>query len=134
MSILDAPFGNLAATLIDSVQLGSRAAVIHRPGEGKTYDPATGQVGGGNPDEDYPCRVVFEEFNDRLIDGALVQQGDRKAIVARQTIGIVPKAASDVLIMGTDPYDPDAVTWEIVRVMGTSSGEEEAIYSLHIRR
>jgi hypothetical protein len=122
--ILDGPMGQLAATLTG--QFG-RPATLRRPGSGGSYSPTTGTITGGAAEGNYPCSVVFEEFGEGQIDGTLVQLGDRKAIVARQTLGVEPVPQSDTLLEG-------GRTWQIVRVMGYSSGAQEAAYSLHVRR
>ena len=127
MSILDGPMGKLAKTLIDDVQLGSRAATLTRPGSDGAYNPATGQIEGGGSPQAFTCRVVFDEFSEAQIDGTLVQAGDRKAIVARETLGTEPVPQSDTLT-------EDGRTWQIMRVIGYSSGAQEAAYTLHLRR
>lgn len=122
--ILDGPMGRVADTL--TRQFG-RPATIQRPGAGGAYDPATGNITGGTGPTLIPCRVVFEEFGESQIDGTLVREGDRKALVARQAIGTEPEPGSDLLVEG-------GRTWQIIGVRGYSSGATEAAYSLHVRR
>lgn len=134
MSILDAAFGDLAATLLDEVQLGSRAATIRRPGAGGTYDPATSTVTGAASATDYPCRVAHMRFETTQIPESLIEEGDKAVFVSRKTLGITPVADSDVYIEGANPDAAGAVRWTIKGVHPVASGDLDAGYELHLRR
>lgn len=121
MSVLDRAMGRVAKTLTKKF---GRPAVLRRAGTA-IYDPPTGQA--FKSTSDIACEVVFEEFSEGQHDGTLVQAGDRKAIVARMRINVEPKPDADVLIEG-------GRTWRIVRLLGFSSGAQEAAYSLQVRR
>jgi hypothetical protein len=54
---------------------------FRRPGNGGSYNPATGAISGGS-NADETARVVFLNYTSRDIDGTLVQRGDRKAVMA----------------------------------------------------
>jgi hypothetical protein len=54
---------------------------FRRPGNGGSYNPATGAISGGS-NADETARVVFLNYTSRDIDGTLVQRGDRKAVIA----------------------------------------------------
>lgn len=127
MSILDAAFGDLAATLLDTVQLGSRAATIRRPGAGGSYDPAKGSVSGAAAPTDYPCRVAHMRFDTTQIPESLVEAGDKAVFVSRKTLGITPVPDSDLYIEG-------GVRWTIKGVHPVMSGDQAAGFELHLRR
>lgn len=54
---------------------------FRRPGNGGTYDAATGSISGGS-NADETVRAIFVGYNAGDVDGTLVQRGDRKAIIA----------------------------------------------------
>lgn len=122
MGTLDGAMGKLAQTM---VQKFGRPATISRKGEGfrdstlgKTTHAETSSIS---------CHVVLNEFNVREIDGTLVQHGDRKGIVSRLAVGYEPTINRDTLTEG-------GREWKILRLIGYSSGEQEAAYELHLRR
>lgn len=122
MATLDKAMGKVAKRLVKAF---GRPAVLRHVTAAPTYNPPTGRAHA--PTTDITCEVVFEEFGQGQLDGTLVQAGDRKAIVARMRIDVEPTGGADVLIEG-------GRTWRIVRVIGYSSGEQEAAYTLQVRR
>lgn len=129
MGVLDGALGRVANTLIGKF---GRPAVLLRPGSGGRYDPDTGRVVGGTASVEIPCEVVFQVYADSQVDGTVIRAGDRVALVSRLRLqGSVaahePVPQSDVLVEG-------GRTWQIVRLSGISSGEQEAVYSLQVRR
>ena len=104
-----------------------RSATLRRPGSKGTYDPSTGTYSGGATPTDVPCSVVFSDFAVGQIDGTLVKLGDRKALVSRIALTLEPVPDRDSLVVNSQ-------AWKIVRVIGYSSGEQEAAYNLHVRR
>lgn len=121
MTILDAPMGALARNLIGTF---GRPATITRKGE-SFYDTSTGRA--LHDESEVACSVVIEAFAAGLVDGTIVQQGDVKGIVSGAEVGYKPVPARDTLTEG-------GRTWQIVNVIGYSSGAREAAYSLHLRR
>lgn len=125
MGSLDSALGQVAKTL---VKFGGRPATLVRPGPGGAYVPATGRVTGASPDTlSYPCEVVFAEYSASQIDGTLIRAGDRRAIVSRLRLGTEPVPNSDTLVEG-------GRTWQIVRLVGYSSGSQEAAFECQVRR
>lgn len=68
----------------------------------------------------HTCRGIVEDYEDKLIDGTLVQQGDRKILILEDSIkpAIVPQADDVVTIEGTaytligiPKRDPAAATY-----------------------
>ena len=62
---------------------------------GGSYNAQTGTVTGGTPTT-IPFRGVFINYDDRNIDGTLVQTGDRRLLVSATSIGS-PPAQGDVV-------------------------------------
>jgi hypothetical protein len=120
MAVLDGVFGTLAQTLIG--QFGRTATLTRAPAGESGY---TGQAPAGSATV-YPCSIVFEEYADSQVDGTVIKRGDRKAIVSRLALGTAPLPDRDTLTEG-------GRAWRIVRVLGYSSGEQEAAYSLQVR-
>ena len=122
MGVLDGPMAAVAKTMVGTF---GRPATLKRY-SAAAYDDSTGKSSGGTP-TDVSCSVVFEEFAQSQIDGTLIRAGDRKAIVSRSELGAEPRPDRDEMVIGGQ-------TWRIVRVVGHSSGEQEAAYTLHLRR
>lgn len=122
MAILDGPMGTLAKSMVK--QFG-RAATISQKGAPE-YDTTTGKTTAAESSS-ISCHVVLTEFTVREIDGTLVEHGDRKGIVSRLAVGYEPTINRDTLTEG-------GRTWKILRVLGYSSGAQEAAYELHLRR
>lgn len=120
--------GAMAKTLVRAF---GRAATIERPGT-TSYDPTTGTASATGA-LSVACEVTLTNFEERQVDGTLVQEGDRKAMVSRLRLeddggaGFVPVPSVDALVEG-------GRTWKIVGVLGISSGDEEAMFILHVRR
>jgi hypothetical protein len=123
MSILDGPMGRLADTL--TRQFG-RVVYVVRPGS-EEYDPATGRPGRLNLPVRVPVTAVIEDYVASEIDGTLILAGDRKALVPRVQLGFEIVPGADKLLVGGEE-------WSIVRVVGYSSGDQEAAYTLQVRR
>jgi hypothetical protein len=124
MTVLDGPMGKVAQTLIGTF---GRPAVLKRAGDFEGYNPSTLNVEPGISPTEIPCEVTFVRFEETSLDGTLVQQGDRAALVSRERIGTEP-------IPGSDKLTESGSTWDVVAVSGVSSGAEEAMYALHLRR
>ena len=61
------------------------------------YDPATGPI---DPVElQSPCTVALLEFDNRQIDGELIQVGDRRALIAPD-VGFEPQAGDSLTVGG----------------------------------
>lgn len=117
---LDKAMGKVAKTLIGT--LGRSATLRRAPAPEAGY---TGSAPAGSS-TDYPCEVALTEFDDRQIDGTTIRLGDRKALVSRLRLGFEPKPDRDTLI-------ESGRTWRVLRVLGISSGAQEAAYVLHVR-
>lgn len=132
MGVLDAALGKVAQTLIGKF---GRPAVIVRQGAGGGYNARTGTITGAATEFSIPCEVVFEEYTESQVDGTLIRAGDRVALVSRLRIQATEDAsASPEPIPQSDVLTEGGRTWQIVRVTGISSGEQEAVYKLQVRR
>ena len=122
MPVLDGPMGKLAKALTGTF---GRTATLKRAST-PNYNDDTGKT--TTSQTSVTCNVVLSKFEQRQVDGTLVRQGDRIAIVSRLDLGSVePKPNQDTLTIGS-------VIWQVVRVIGYSSGANEAAYELHLRR
>lgn len=119
---LDGAMGKLARKVIR--QFG-RSCVVVRKGDG-FYDHSLGRDT-RDEIERIPCHAAITSYGEREIDGTLIQQGDRRALVSRQALGYEPTPMADTLIEG-------GRTWLIVRLSAFSSGSQEAAYELQLRR
>ena len=118
---LDQPLRAAAERLI--ARLG-KPATLRRVT--RSYDPATGKT--AETARDYPVTVSPPEaFGAALIDGTLVEAGDRKTLLAAKAAPVVPEAPGDLLLI-------DGAAWTLLRVEPVMSGREAALYGLHLRR
>ena len=92
----------------------------------RSFDPASGKA--TETHEDFPAKVSPpERFRQALIDGTLVQTGDLRAELAAEDLATVPEPACDRIVI-------DGTAWSLVRVDPVMSGEQIALYSLHLRK
>ncbi len=124
MGTLDGALGGVAQTLIRTF---GRSATLIRPGSSGSFDTASLTITGAGSPTSYSCFVVFAEYTQSQIDGTLIKAGDRKAVVSRLALGVEPLPQSDTLYEG-------GRTWQIISLIGYSSGEQEAAYELQVRR
>lgn len=110
--------------LID--KLGKALTVVR---EEQTYDPSTGQTTttettvsvNATPPKDYTTA---------RIDGTLIEQGDTVIQIAAKGLDLgTPDAPQD-----TDKVDIDGNRWGIVQIGRVYSGDQIALYTLHLRK
>lgn len=89
------------------------------------FDPATGKT--TETTRDFTARVSPpERFREHLIDGTLVKAGDLQAQLAAKGAPVVPEPARDRIVI-------DGESYQVLRVDPVTSGEEAALYTLHLR-
>ena len=93
---------------------------------GGTYDRSTGGVTGSST-EDFTWEISPPQpFNERLVDGDLVQRGDLQTFIADKDIPFTVDTGIKI--------DIDGEKWEIVSFMKLYSGVLIAAYELQLRR
>ena len=118
MAILDAPLGKVAKKVID--KLGTSATLTYvttgtydRTTRKATPSATTASVNG-----------VFRTYRlDEL--GALIQAGDAEFIIPAK--GLTAPRPKDTVTIAS-------VVWQIVRVGSVMSGDDEALFTLHLRK
>ena len=73
----------------------------------------------------YPCTAVVGNYNESLLDGSAIKQGDKKIIVAASGLAIEP-AVTDVIVC-------NSVAYNIVAVSVVSPAGTPIIYVLQAR-
>ena len=92
----------------------------------RSFDPASGKA--TETHEDFPAKISPpERFRESLIDGSLVRAGDLRAELAAENLAIVPEPARDKVVI-------DGTAWNLRRVDPVMSGEQTALYTLHLRK
>lgn len=122
MSIADDITDDLAE-LLDDPDYG-RAVTLRRRTPG-TYDPSTGATGAETVTSNL-TRAIILGYRDSLINGTLIKQGDRKAILKRKGMTMTPQEA-DELVVGSDVYS--VVSHKTGELGGTNY-----LYVLQIRK
>lgn len=90
-----------------------------------TFDPDTGTTTEGTTD--HSVNAVIEPYDQRLIDGSIIQTGDMQASFPAKDLSVTPSTATDIIIMDGDE-------WQIVNVGFIWSGEEVALFQAHVRK
>jgi hypothetical protein len=90
---------------------------------GGSIDPVTGAVTPGTVTIFNPNGIFKRITKDDLVDGRLIQQGDKMLIVDDT---FEPKLTDTVMINGAD--------WTIVDVTPVEPGGQAVIYYIHVRR
>lgn len=111
------------AELLDDPDYG-RSVTLRRTTPG-TYDPATGATGSPTVTTS-ATRAIILGYKDYLVTGALIRQGDRKAILKRKGMTMVPQEA-DELLVGSDVYS-------VVSHKTGELGGKNYLYVLQIRK
>ena len=93
-----------------------------------TYTPTTGKTTPG-AETDYSEKVTPPEpYEDKFIDGEIVQIGDCRVYLAASGLAFTPEKGMEV------EFDAEGITWRIVRIMPVYTGESIAMYGLQLRR
>jgi hypothetical protein len=101
-----------------------KSATIRRAA--RTFDTATGKT--THTVEEFTVKVSPpERFREDLIDGTLVRAGDLRAHLPAEGLDIVPEPVRDRIIIDGKP-------WSLLRVDPVMSGEQAALYTLHLRK
>lgn len=101
-----------------------QALTIRRTTPG-VFDPALGmEVGGGTVD--YPCRGVILSYSQNLIDGTVIQAGDKQASIEAASLAVEPMPG-DTLIQGAE-------SWSVLAVNPVKPGSVAFLYKLQVRR
>lgn len=90
-------YASLASDASEMLEEFGQAITVTRPGTGGAYDPETGTVTGGTA-QTFPGFGVVLDYQQREIDGTLIQQGDRRVYIAPD-IGVTPKTGDTVTLM-----------------------------------
>lgn len=112
---------NISGVLAKALGPGILPATLVKVTEG-TVNPSniTGPKVGGTTTS-HSCRGFVEDYNDFLIDGTRIKQGDKKVMLLGDTIadGKIPVQSDRVIIEGVDHLvisvsrDPDAATYTL---------------------
>jgi hypothetical protein len=90
------------------------------------YDPTTGKNATFTADT-YSVKVTPpQEYEQKYIDGDLIQVGDVQIFLAAQNLTFTPKNGMDVTI--------DSENWKIVSFGKIYTGEQVALYEFQLRK
>jgi hypothetical protein len=91
-------YGELAQAAVDLLNELGQLVLVSRAGAGGGYDPDSGFV-----DEEavqvWSASGVEFQYNQREVDGSLIQSGDRRVLIA-PSLGTTPQSG-DVVTLGT---------------------------------
>lgn len=90
------------------------------------YDPSTGSTGTATPVRYQIKGVILDPSDNQIVAGGDIQVGDRFVMIASKGLLPDPPAPNDALIIDGDD-------WQILKSSPTYSGEDIAVYSVHVR-
>lgn len=97
------------------------SATLKRPTtSGPAYNPTIGTP------TSYAVNVVVQEYRNAEIDGARVQAGDKKVMMAKGSLAIEPDTSDKLVIGGVDHA--------IVEVRPLNPGGTVLLYEMQVRR
>jgi len=105
-----------------SIVRAGTSGVLRVPGP-TTGDPWEPVEGAGT---DYPVSVVVTEYADRDVDGTLIQQTDKKALISAEGLTIEIDQASELVIAG-DVYN-------IIAIEKIKPADVVVLYEAQIRK
>ena len=118
---LDAEMRDLAVDLAE--ELGKSVTVEEVTGS--EYDPSAGTTVETTEAHDVHAAPPVA-FSVQQLDSSVVQVGDQQLSIPAASLAFEPTTDDRVLM--------DGETWQIKRVEPTYSGEQVALYTLHLRR
>jgi hypothetical protein len=83
-----------------------QAAQIRRYTQG-AYNPATGSRATSTY-IDHACYLVVSEYNEKAIDGTIIKQGDKQALISAQGLSITPAITDTVILSDGTWVIPDS--------------------------
>jgi hypothetical protein len=90
-------YGELAQAAVDLLNELGQLVLLSRPGAGGGYDPDAGFVDEGDI-QVWSANGVEFEYEQREVDGSLIQRGDRLILIA-PNLGTMPQSG-DVITLG----------------------------------
>ncbi len=99
--------------------------LLRVPGVGTPGDEAF-RTGSGGTSTDYNIDYIFEEYDERAVDGTTVRQGDRKITFSAEGLGVTVGQDHQVVADGS--------VFEIVNLMPLSPAGVVVLYQAQVRR
>lgn len=90
-------YGELAQVAVDMLNELGQIVLVTRAAAGGGYDPDSGFVDEGG-EQVFSASGVEFEYQQREVDGSLIQSGDRRVLIAPD-LGVLPQSG-DVLTLG----------------------------------
>lgn len=106
-----------------------QVGAIRRSGEtggGDSTNSLTPVLGASSEPADFPCTLVIVDYTQQERAGSLIEQTDRKALIATKGLTIEP-TNDDALVVGGDEY-------QIVSVMPLAPGAVTVLWEAQVRR
>ena len=75
---------------------------------------------------DYSITAVMDDYSAREVDGATIQEGDRRVMFAASGLSITPEAGDQII--------DDSIAYTIVHVEQLKPGDTALIYIVQARR
>lgn len=123
MSIQDA---QKALAMIERARARGRASEVKltRPGSAGTYNPATGEVEGGTDPATYTASGVKIGYEQKDVDGTLIQRGDQQVYVP--ALGFARPETNEQITVG-------GAACTAVGVEVLAPGDTDILYILQVR-
>ncbi len=128
-------FANLKALAERLVEANGRNLTLVRRDQGNLVDPTEPWRGSTEAAEiSFVVKGVFTEFEKEDIDGSLVRRGDKRVLIADQSVIDESGGASNLKIEDYDHILDDGVRWKILSVENIQPGPIKIFYDVHVRQ
>lgn len=114
-------YGNLTATAARLLKQFGAPGVLSRVTTGE-YDPATGTA--PTTTETVMANAVVFDYDAKLIDGSVIQQGDKQCFM--ETKALAPQAV--------DTFDWGGMVHQVIAVKPLAPAGAAVLYELQLRR
>lgn len=118
-------YADLASTADGMLKEFGAPATLIRVAGAAVYDPATGTTVPSAEAKEEPIIAAVFDYAEGLINGSLIQVGDKQAYVS--VLGVDPPKTSDVVVWAGARYT-------IVKPLIMAPAGENVLYQLQMRR
>ena len=123
---------SLAERLIEA---NGRDLTLVRRDQGNLVDPNEPWRGSTEASEiSFVVKGVFTEFEKADFDGSLVRRGDKRVLIADQSVLDESGGAPNLKIEDYDHIVDDGVRWKILSVEVIQPGDTRIFYDIHVRQ
>lgn len=128
-------YANLKSLAERLIEANGRNLTLVRRDQGNLVNTAEPWRGSTEAAEiSFDVKGVFTEFEKEDFDGSLVRRGDKRVLIADQSVLDESGAATNLKIEDYDHILDDGVRWKILAVEAIQPGPTRIYYDIHVRQ